>query len=189
MKLLKKSVVAVLVIGTLSVAGLAFAGHGDGKGQASPMGPFGGHRQMMGQRWNDDNLPPAPPAGPNNPCRCGMKGPMGRQPVPFQPMYGQRFNGQGFGHRNGPAFGNPGACEPRMGQFQPFARFAPNMPRPFFGQGFERGRGPAFGPEARGPREDMFRRRGRFSPDMPQEIRAKAVEAAKLRIDLEDILS
>ncbi|MBR1673273.1 MAG: hypothetical protein IJ702_10135 [Fretibacterium sp.] len=29
----------------------------------------------------------------------------------------------------------------------------------------------------------------RFAPDMPQEIRVKAVEAAKLRIDLEDVLS
>ena len=76
-----------------------------------------------------------------------------------------------------------------MGQFQPCPRFAPNRPQPFFGQGFGQGRGPAFGPEARGPRGDHFHRRGRFSPDMPQEIRAKAVLAAKLRIDLEDVLS
>ena len=58
----------------------------------------------------------------------------------------------------------------------------------FNGQGFDQRKGP--GPqEARGPRGDKFQKRGMFSPDMPQEIRAKAVEAAKLRIDLEDVLS
>ena len=67
--------------------------------------------------------------------------------------------------------------------------FAPNRPQPFFGQGFGHGRGPVFGPEAQGPRGDRFPRRGRFSPDMPQEVRAKVVEAAKLRIDLEEVLS
>ena len=44
------------------------------------------------------------------------------------------------------------------------------------GAGFE-GRGP------RGPRGMMF------APDMPEEIKAKAVEAAKLHVDLEAALS
>lgn len=193
MKSLKKTVIAVLVIGVLSVAGVAFASHGRGKGQAGPMGPFGGHRPMMGQPWNGDNLPPTPPAGPEGfrPCgRMGAMGPMfGRQPAPFPPVPGQGFCGQGFGHRGGPAFGNQGRRGPRMGQFQPCPGFVPNRPQPFFGQGFGHGRGPVFGPEAQGPRGDRFPRRGRFSPDMPQEVRAKVVEAAKLRIDLEDVLS
>ena len=190
MKSLKKSVITVLVIGTLSVAGMAFA-QPHGNGQNSPMGPFGGHHQMMGQRWNSDNLPPAPEM-PNGATCFGQKGPMGWQPAPFPPAFGQ-----GFGHRGGPrqergfapAFGNPGCQGPRMGQFQPCARFAPDMPQGFCGQGFGHGRGPAFGPESRGPRGERFQHFGRFSPDMPQEIRTKAVEAAKLRIDLENVLS
>ena len=100
MKSLKKTVIAVLVIGIVSVAGMAMAQPMQGKGQHGPMGPFAGHHSMMGQPWNRDNLPPAPQAGPEFFCPCG-----------------------------------------------------------------------------------------RFSPDMPQEVRAKAVEAAKLRIDLEDVLS
>ena len=143
MKFTKKSVIAVLVIGTLSVAGMAFAN--PGKGQAGPMGPFGGPRQMRAQQWNGKNLPPAHPAGPGTPCFCGQRGPRG-----FQPPQGHRFNGQGFGHKKGPAFGQR---------------------------------------EGHGPRGDKFHQHGMFSPDMPQEIRAKVVEAAKLHIDLEDILS
>ena len=175
MKSLKKSVVAVVVIGVLSVAGMAFAGHGQGKGKASPMEPFGGHRPMMGQPWNGGNLPPAPQMPNGAPCCFGQNGPMGWQRCPFQPIPGQMFNGQGFGHRGGPrqgtfgqGFGHRGG--PRQGAF---------------GQD----RGSAFGQEARGPRGARFQPRGRFSPDMPQDIRAKAVEAAKLRIDLEDVLS
>ena len=147
MKSMKKSVIAVLVIGTLSVAGMALATPNQGKGQAGPMGPFGGPRQMKAQQWNGNNLPPAPPAGPGAPCFCGQRGPMGRQPAPF--------DGQGFGHRGGPR------------QERSFA--------PAFGQ-----------QEGHGPRG---RQRGTFSPDMPQEIRAKAVEVAKLHIDLEEVLS
>ena len=71
MKSLKKSVIAVLVIGTLSVAGTALAYRGQGGGQAGPAGYSGGHRQMMGQQWNGNNLPPAPPSGAGNPCSCG----------------------------------------------------------------------------------------------------------------------
>ncbi|MBQ7155399.1 MAG: hypothetical protein IJR85_07605 [Synergistaceae bacterium] len=64
------------------------------------------------------------------------------------------------------------------------------------GRQFE-GRGPAGMPpapfEGRGPREMCGRRGERrgmmFAPDMPEEIKAKAVEAAKLRIDLDAALS
>ena len=42
---------------------------------------------------------------------------------------------------------------------------------------------------AKGPHEKADPRRLHVSPDMPDEIRAKVVEAAKLRIDLEDALS
>ena len=59
MKSLKKSVIAVLVIGTLSVAGTALAYHGYEGGQAGPAGYFGGHHQMMGQQWNGNGFPPA----------------------------------------------------------------------------------------------------------------------------------
>ena len=45
-----------------------------------------------------------------------------------------------------------------------------------------------------GPRNDFHfgeqcRRRGIFTPDMPKEIREKAAELAKLRVDLEETLS
>ena len=180
MKSLKKSFIAVLVIGTLSVAGMAFAHHGDGNGQSGPMGPFGGPRHMGMRQWNGNNLPPAPPMGPNGaPCFCGRNGQMGWQHAPFQPAPGQGFNGQGFGHRGGPC----------GGRFQPHGMFAPNMPQGFCSQGFGHGRGPAFGPEGRGPRGEQFHQRGMFAPDMPQDIRAKVVEAEKLHIDLENVLS
>ena len=61
MKSMKKSVIAVLVIGTLSVAGMAFAYHGEGNGQTGPMGAFGGPQHMGMQQWNRNKLPPAPP--------------------------------------------------------------------------------------------------------------------------------
>lgn len=122
MKSWKKSVVALLVIGSLSVAGMAFAA--PGKGKAAPVGPGGGHHHMRMQPGNG-NMPPAPQPW-NGPCCCTQKGPMEGQP----PM--------------------------------------------------------GFGPGTRGPRGG---RPGMFAPDMPKEIRAKAVEAAKLRIDLADVLS
>ena len=160
MKSLKKSVTAVLVIGTLSVAGMAFAQH-HGNGQNGPMEPFGGPHHMEMRQWNGDNPQPM-----NAPCDCAQnfcgrgfghqdwRGPCGgqfQQRGMFAPNMPQGFCGQGFGQGRGPAFGNQ---------------------------------------EMRGPRrEDRFQRHGRFRPDMPQEIRAKAVEAAKLRIDLENVLS
>ena len=153
MKSMKKSVIAVLVIGTLSVAGMAFAQH-HGNGQTGEY--FGGHHPMMGQQWNGNNPVPQTPDGA--PCFCGRNGQMGWQRAPFQPAPGQCFNGQGFGQMGGPRQG--------------------------------RGFAPAFGNlEMRGPRGDQPRQRGHFSPDMPQEIRAKVVEAEKLRIDLENVLS
>lgn len=55
-------------------------------------------------------------------------------------------------------------------------------------RGAERGRN--FQPQPRGPRGFQGREnRPMFAPDMPKEIRAKAVELAKLRIDLEEALS
>ena len=157
MKSMKKSVIAVLVIGTLSVAGMAFAYHGEGNGQTG--GYFGGHHPMMGQQWNGNNLPPAPPMGPNGaPCFCGRNGQMGWQRAPFQPAPDQCFNGQGFGHRGGPRQG--------------------------------RGFAPAFGEQRwQGSRGADFAHHAQFFNNMPQEIRAKVVEAEKLRIDLEDVLS
>ena len=125
MKSLKKSVIAVLVIGTLSVAGMAFANPGKDKGQAGTE-PFGGKCPMRMQQCDGNGAP------------CCPKGEMGQ-------------SAQGHRHRK------------------------------------KDEKGPAFGHGKRGPRKDKFRRP--FSPDMPQEIRAKAVEAAKLRIDLEDVLS
>ena len=179
MKSLKKSVIAVVVIGTLSVAGMAFAQH-HYNGQNGPVGPCDGPRQLRAQQWNGNDLPPAPQtgqSGPGAPCGCGQRGPMFER----QPMWGQNFYGIGMGHQG---FVSP------FGQFRQRGMFAPNMPQGFCGRGFAQDRGPAFGnPEMRGPRGDQPRQRGRFSPDMPQEIRGKAVEAAKLRIDLEDVLS
>ena len=90
MKSLKKSVIAVLVIGTLSIAGTAFA------------------------------------------------------------YRGQRLNGQGCAYRSNPAFGAQ---------------------------------------EWRATRGADFAHHAQFFNEMPQEVRAKSVEAAKLRIDLEDVLS
>ena len=154
MKSMKKSVIAVLVIGTLSVAGMAFAYHGDGNGQTCEY--FGGHHPMMGQQWNGNNPAPQTPNGA--PCFCGRNGQVGRQCAPFQPAPGQCFNGQGFGQKGGPRQ--------------------------------RRGFAPAFGEQGgRGPRDGQFQRRGMFAPDMPQEIRAKVVEAEKLHIDLENVLS
>ena len=42
---------------------------------------------------------------------------------------------------------------------------------------------------AKAPHENPGPQRLHVSPDMPDDIRAKVVEAAKLRIDLEDVLS
>ena len=127
MKSLKKSVIAVVVIGTLSVAGMAFAYRGQGNGQADPDGYFGGHHQMMGQQWNGNNLPPAPPMGPNSaPCFCGRNGQMGWQNARFQAAPSQCFNGQGFGKKGCPRQGMRG---PRDGQLQPRGMFAPDMPQ------------------------------------------------------------
>ncbi len=120
MKSLKKLVIAVLVIGTLSVAGLAFAHPMQGNGYCGPMGPFAGYHHM-GQ-WNGDNMPPVPWAGSGAPCRCGQNAPMGGQ------MGGHHFNGQGFGHRGGPAFGQQGFRGPRGGQFQQRGKFFTDMP-------------------------------------------------------------
>ena len=156
MKSLKKSVIAVLVIGTLSVAGMAFAYHGEGNGQTGPSGYFGGRHPMMGQQWNGNNPAPQMPNGA--PCFCGRNGQMGWQRAPFQPAPGQGFKGQGFGQKGGLRQG--------------------------------RGFAPAFGEQGgRGPRGEQFQRRGMFAPDMPQDIRAKVVEAEKLHIDLENVLS
>ena len=59
--------------------------------------------------------------------------------------------------------------------------------RPDFDR-FDR-RGPQ-GPCGFEGRDNMFGHRGpMFAPDMPKEIRAKAVEIAKLRIDLEEAMS
>lgn len=168
MKSLKKSVIAVLVIGALSAAGMAFAQPMQGRGQYGPMGSFGGPRHMGMGQWNSGNLPPAP---------CETDAPCG---------YGQGFSDRGFGNGRGPAFGGRGWGGPCGGQR---GMFAPNMLQGFCGQGFGRGRGHAFGQGMRGPRGGRFQRQGMFAPDMPQEIRAKAIEAAKLRIDLEDVLS
>ena len=177
MKSLKKSVIAVLVIGTLSVAGMAFAQH-YGNGQNEPMGPCGGPRHMGTQQWDGNNLPSAPQTGPGAPCGCGQRDPMFER----QPMWGQNFYGIGMGHQG---WGSP------FGQFRQRGMFAQNMPRGFCGQRFGRGhgRGPAFGQGMRGPRGGRFQQRGMFAPNMPQDIRNKAIEAAKLRIDLEDVLS
>ena len=162
MKSMKKSVIAVLVLGTLSVAGMAFAYHGEGNGQTG--GYFGGHHPMMGQQWNGTNPAPQTPNGA--PCFCGRNGQMGWQRAPFQAAPGQCFNGQGLGQKGGPRQG--------------------------------RGFAPALGEQGgRGPRGEQFQRReagplgqrGMFAPDMPQEIRAKVVEAEKLHIDLENVLS
>ena len=112
MKSLKKSVIAVLVIGTLSVAGTAFAYRGQGHSQNGPAGYFGGHHQMMGQQWNGNNLPPAPPMPNGVVCCCGQSAPMGWQNARFQAA-----PGQGFGHRGGPAFGDPGRQFGQRGQF------------------------------------------------------------------------
>ncbi|MBR1672123.1 MAG: hypothetical protein IJ702_04285 [Fretibacterium sp.] len=150
MKSMKKSVIAVLVIGMLSAAGMAFAQPAQGGGQYSPMGPAPHH---MG----------------------------------IQRGYEQGFCGHNFGKAQGPAFGRQGRGEPCGWQR---GMFAPNRLQGFRGRGFGRGRGPAFGnPGMRGPRGGWLRQNGRFFPNMPQEIRSKAVEAAKLRIDLEDVLS
>ena len=141
MKSLKKSVIAVLVIGTLSVAGTAFAYRGQGNGQAGPAGYFGGHHQMIRQQWNGNNLPPAPWAGNGNTCCCGQTAPS-----------------QGLGHMG----------SPRQG----------------------RGFAPAFGnPGWQGSRGGHFGQRGQFFTEVPQEIRDKEAEAAKLRIDLGNVLS
>ncbi|MCR5347177.1 MAG: hypothetical protein K6E38_05305 [Fretibacterium sp.] len=53
-------------------------------------------------------------------------------------------------------------------------------------QGFCHGRGPGFG---YGPCGDQYQQRGWGAVDMPEEIRAKAEEAAKLRIELRSVLS
>ncbi|MCR4818536.1 MAG: hypothetical protein K5841_06225 [Fretibacterium sp.] len=198
MKSLKMSVIAVLVIGTLSLAGTAFASHGRGGRQGWAMGPFGGHHSMRGQQWNGGENPSMPRAGSEDPRGFGPmeprgpRGPMGpmeRRMGSFPQMGGQGFNGQCFALRGGPAFGNRGWQYPCMGNFQPCPGFMPDRFCGFGGMGFGHGRGPAFRPEARGPRGEYFPHRGDFSRDMPQEIRAKTVEAAKLRIDLEDVLS
>ena len=135
MKSMKKSVIAVLVIGMLSIAGMAFAYHGDGNGQTGPNGYFGGHHPMMGQQWNGNNPAPQMPNGA--PCFCGRNGQMGWQRAPFQPAPGQGFNGQGFGHRGGPrqgrsfapAFGDKGWQGPRGGDFAHHAQFFNEMPQ------------------------------------------------------------
>ena len=92
--------------------------------------------------------------------------------------------------RRGPQFaqqmpqpGQQGQRQPEMRMFQPGQQGQPGQFRPCdCGRFEERGpRGPEF--EGRGPRGMMF------APDMPEEIKAKAVEAAKLHVDLEAALS
>ena len=120
MKSLKKSVIAVLVIGTLSVAGTAFAYRGQGNGQAGPAGYFGGHHQMIRQQWNGNNLPPAPWAGNGNTCCCGQTAPsqgLGHMGSPRQ--------GRGFA----PAFGNPGWQGSRGGHFDQRGQFFTDIPQ------------------------------------------------------------
>nr|MCR5346730.1 hypothetical protein [Fretibacterium sp.] len=109
----------------------------------------------------------------------------GQHSAPFRSMRGFGPCGMGFGQDSAPAFRGQGGrfFGQHSAPFRSMRGFGP------CGMGFGRDRCPAFESENRGMPGERFQHRSLFSQDMPQEIRTKVSEAAKLRIDLEDILS
>ncbi|MBQ9419294.1 MAG: hypothetical protein IJU31_02835 [Synergistaceae bacterium] len=88
--------------------------------------------------------------------------------------FAQQGNGKIREHRNQQAMNHPEIAQQQPGKFQP-------QPRPFAGQP-----GPEQCHEFGG---HCGRGHRNFTPDMPPEIREKAADLAKLRIDLEEALS
>lgn len=82
----------------------------------------------------------------------------------------------------GAAFAQPGRQDSRQPQQ---GRYLPPCCRGYYDEG------PRWNYDQRTPQRQTPRQnfRAPFAPDMPPEIRAKAVELAKLRIDLEEVLS